>query len=71
MDLRYGVKIHIAEYPREAEEILVLDPAGCRPFEDLDRQLVLACGQVRGQVEFGRGEAIGAVANVVAIQPQG
>ena len=64
-----GKQVHLPEQAGEAEEVLVLAPAGAGPLEHLDRQLVLPRRQVGGQVELRGGEAVLPVAHILAVAP--
>ena len=71
VDRRYGVQEHLPEDAGEAEEVLVLHPAGVGVLEDLGGQLVLPGDQIVRQLELRGGEAVLAVARVVAVAPHG
>jgi len=71
MGLRHCVQIDIPENAGEPVEILALQPAGRRPFEHTDRELVLPFTQIGGQVKLGGGKAVLAVSNIAAVAPQG
>ena len=62
---------HVAEQPREAEEVLVLEPRSAGELEDLRGELVLPVDERVGQVELRRREAVGRVPEVAAVQPDG
>ena len=71
MHLRDGVEPDAAEDARKAVKVLVLAPAGGRPFEDLGGQLVDAGLDVRGQVKGVGRKAVLGVAHIAAVEPEG
>ena len=66
----HGVQVDVTEDAGETPEVLVFDPAGAAALVDFHRQLVAAFLNVGGQVEFGGGEGILAIAYEVAVEPQ-
>ena len=71
MDFGDRIKVNVPVDAGEAEEVLVLQPAGGGPFEDLAGQLVLPAPYIGRQVEFRRGKAVFAVAHIAAVAPEG
>ena len=69
VDFRNGVQEHVPENAGETEEVLILHPAGVGVLKHLGRQLVLPGDQVVRQLELRRGEAVLAVARVMAVAP--
>ncbi len=69
---RNRIEIDIPEDAGEAEEVLILSPGSGREAEDHGRELVRTFPvDIFRQVELRRGEGVLAVADVVAVQPEG
>ena len=69
---RNRIEIDIPEDAGEAEEVLILSPGSGREAEDHGRELVRTFPvDIFRQVEFRRRERVFAVADVVAVQPEG
>ena len=69
--LRQHIHENAAENAGKAEEVLVLKPAARRPLEHPHGQAVFALAEGVRQPEVRRAEAVLAVAEVNAVQPQG
>ena len=71
MHIRDSVKLNIAEYTGETEEILILAPGAGRKAEDLDGEAVfIFIIDIRRQIELGRGEAVLGIPDIVPVQPE-
>ena len=70
MDLRDRIQINIPVDSGETEEILILTPAGSRPFVNLSSQLVFSRHQIRRQFKFRGCETVLTVAHILSVQPE-
>ncbi len=52
MNFRYSIKVNISVNSGETEEVLVLAPAACCPFEYLCCEFVFAFFYIFGQFKF-------------------
>ena len=69
VDCRHGVQEYLPEEAGEAEEVLVLHPAGVGVLEYLGGQLVLPGDEELCQLKLRGGEAVLAVADVAPVAP--
>ena len=69
MDIGDPVQIYLPEDAGEAEEILVLDPAGAAALVDLHRQTVVGLLYERCHLKLRGGKAVLAVAHEMPIEP--
>ena len=65
-----SIEIAIATYTAIAEEVLVFQISAIAPTEYLEsNQVLLACLQIRSQVEFGFQLAVFAITHVLSVHP--
>ena len=70
MHFGHRIQIDIAENARKPVEILIFEPAGGRPLEDLHGKLVAAFRKIRRQLKFRRGKTVLAVPDIRSVEPE-